>query len=73
MADQPHAEVPRQPEEGHDGHDNRSVASEISEGQADTAAELTSTMTSYAKTRSNNVLLNSGTCSKFSGWLPSFL
>ena len=43
MADEPHAEVRRQPEEGYDGHDNRS-------GISNTAAELASKMTSYART-----------------------
>ena len=33
----------------YDGHDDRSVISAISEGRADTTADLTSTMTSYAR------------------------
>ena len=50
MADQPHAEVRRQPEEGYDGHDDRSVVSGVSEGQADTTAEVNCKTTSYART-----------------------
>lgn len=50
MADQPHAEVHHQPEEGYDGQDDESMTSEISEGRSDTNVELTSTMTSYART-----------------------
>ena len=73
MADQPHAEVCRQPEEGRDGHDDSSVINGISEDQADTTAALTSTMNILCRERVKYFLLSSGPCSKFSGWLPGFL